>query len=287
MNENLFKFFPYKDHDLDALANNYLWFSSYSDFNDPFEDIFINNVFNDNPITEQFDAKKAINFLKLGYANKMSPHEAEKTILDMVINKKLESTYNNLMQKLYETEYSTLKEYIKKAKASCFVRNNANSVAIKNKLMWSHYANGLRGFCVEYHYNTLIKGISERLGKSIDTCPITYGNLKRYSFDEIMQNTAKHVRLNEQNISFGTLVSLKSLEWQYENEYRLITDGDNCVEIPSSSIVSITLGEKMPHKKKKTLLSILAGNEEINCKVYEAYIDLSTFNLEQRFLCEI
>lgn len=42
--QSLFKFFRYAPHDLDALANNYLWFSKYVDFNDPFEDVFIENV---------------------------------------------------------------------------------------------------------------------------------------------------------------------------------------------------------------------------------------------------
>ena len=37
MSDSLFKFFGYRDFDLDALANSYLWFSNVKDFNDPFE----------------------------------------------------------------------------------------------------------------------------------------------------------------------------------------------------------------------------------------------------------
>lgn len=282
MNESLFKFFPYNSHDLDALANNYLWFSNYSNFNDPFEDVFINNALC--AAFPEYDEVKAIEFYKLSHSEQIAPHNLESFLLEMKLNGTLEQKYREMVRATFDGTVEELKSFVSKSKATCFARDLDNNKALKNKLMWSHYADGLRGFCVEYNHQELVDGIAERLGKKISLCPMKYGQLKRYSFEELLRNTAKSINLPGSHFGVGSLVSMKSSEWEYENEYRLITDGDNCVYIPSSSIKSITIGSKMPESKRNTLLSILKGNQEIACDVYEAYIDLESFGLNRRLL---
>jgi len=285
MKDYLIKFFPYNSHDLDALANNYLWFSKYSDFNDPFEDVFINNALSNS--VSPFDECKAIEFYKIAHANLVPIHELENALLEQKLDGTFEQKYKEMMGLTFEGALSDLNAFVEQSKATCFARDNEHSQAIKNKLMWSHYANGLRGFCVEYDREELIVGISDRIGEQIGLAPMKYGQLKRFSFEDLMMNTARTVSQGEEHFGVGSLVSFKSSEWEYENEYRLITTGDNCVPIPSSSIRSVTVGSKMPKSRYNTLLSILNGNSEICCDVYEAYIDLETFDLERRLLTTI
>ena len=38
--EKIYKFYGYRDFDLDAFAGSYLWFSKVEDFNDPFEGLY-------------------------------------------------------------------------------------------------------------------------------------------------------------------------------------------------------------------------------------------------------
>ncbi|WP_455288243.1 DUF2971 domain-containing protein [Vibrio parahaemolyticus] len=282
MSGNLFKFFPCNSHDLDALANNYLWFSNYSNFNDPFEDVFINNAFYaDFP---EYDEVKAIKFFKRLLSEQIPPHDLEALLLEMKLDGTFQQKYRELVQETFDGTVDGLKSFVSKSKATCFARDSDNNKALQNKLMWSHYADGLRGFCVEYNHQELVDGISERSGNRIILCPMKYGQLKRYSFEELVHNTAKSMNLPGDHFGIGSLVSMKSSEWEYENEYRLITDGDNCVYIPSSSIKSITIGSKMPESKRNTLLSILKGNQELTCDIYEAYIDLESFGLKHRLL---
>ncbi|EOX4341855.1 DUF2971 domain-containing protein [Vibrio cholerae] len=285
MKDSLFKFFPYNSHDLDALANNYLWFSHYYDFNDPFEDVFINNAISMDKY--DFDERKAIEFYKVLHANMIPSHQLERQLLEQKIDGTFREKYQSMMDSTFKGALSDLKYFVENSKATCFARDHKNSKAIKNKLMWSHYANGLRGFCIEYDREKLISGISELIGDEIDVAPMQYGQLRRFSFQDLMMSTAKRASLGGEYFSVGSLVHLKSSEWEYENEYRLITTGDNCVPIRASSICSVTVGSKMTKSRLNTLLSILNGNSEICCEVYETYIDLETFDLERRFLTTI
>ena len=41
---SIYKFCGYRDFDLDALAGSYLWFSKVSDFNDPFEGLYLEQM---------------------------------------------------------------------------------------------------------------------------------------------------------------------------------------------------------------------------------------------------
>ncbi|MGL6260810.1 hypothetical protein [Vibrio sp. WXL210] len=39
--DSIYRYYGYRDFDLDSLANSYLWFSRIDDFNDPFEGLYI------------------------------------------------------------------------------------------------------------------------------------------------------------------------------------------------------------------------------------------------------
>lgn len=78
---------------------------------------------------------------------------------------------------------------------------------------------------------------------------------------------------------FGSLLTAKSSEWSYEQEIRLIVRDENEIKFNPKAISSITFfGEKISKKKLTTLLSTIRGNE-INCPIYRAHMDSSTFEL--------
>lgn len=92
---SIYKFFPYNPHDLDALANNYLWFSHYSNFNDPFEDLFIENALDIE--INKYEEKRAIEFYKQIHKGKVPAEQVEAGILDLCIRGKLEENYKSTM----------------------------------------------------------------------------------------------------------------------------------------------------------------------------------------------
>ncbi|CDU14906.1 MULTISPECIES: DUF2971 domain-containing protein [Vibrio] len=285
MSNSIYKFFPYNAHDLDALANNYLWFSHYSNFNDPFEDIFINNALVNNDTS--FDLNKAIKMYKLISKDRIEAHVIEQEILEMMEQDVFERHYHETMSKTFEGTQNEFDRFVAESKACCFARDSIFGPALENRLMWSHYADGLRGFCVEYDKNMLIRGISEHIGQEVLLSPMNYGELKTFNFSDILLQTAQSIDLNDKMFGIGSIACFKSKEWEYESEFRLVTDVANSIEIPPQSILSITVGAKMPPLKLNTLKSILRGNQGISCEVHESYIDTKTFKLGRRYLDKI
>jgi hypothetical protein len=286
MSESVFKFFPYNLHDLDALANNYLWFSSYQDFNDPFEDVFIDNALNvdiegndiTNIIQNQYSKNKAIQFFKKIHSDQPS-YKVEKVILDLFLEGKLEQEYIKLMSKTLQYTQNKFREHTKEMRVCCFAQDRSDKLAIENKLMWSHYGNGLRGFCVEYDREKFIEGIYKNLNEKVAYTSIEYTELKKYNIEELLLNSVDNENVSGDNIGIGNLVTMKSLEWKYENEFRLMVKNKSLVSIPSESIRSIIFGEKMDKFKKQTLLSVIRGNKRIECKVKQAIVNAKTFDM--------
>lgn len=278
MVESLYRFFPYNAHDLDALSNNYLWFSSYEDFNDPFEDVFVQNAINSD--LGEYQEEKAVHLYKELHKNDASGKIINEVLIKLIMEGKLRDYYERHLKEVVFITQRELRDHIKTSKACCLVMDHSsdNKKALKNKLMWSHYGNGLRGFCVEYDYDLLIKSLSELSGQDINLCPMEYRQLKKNTLVDLFIGIID----NNKKYNIGSLAATKSFEWSYENEFRLIIKNKGNINYFSSkSIKSITFGEKMPQEKLITLLSVLKGNENIDCNIYRAYIDLESFEIER------
>ncbi|HHQ4482746.1 TPA: hypothetical protein ACSP1H_003268 [Aeromonas veronii] len=131
----IYKFFPYNPHDLDALANNYLWFSNYKDFNDPFEDVFIENVLNVD--IDSYNQTKAIEFYKMLHKEHLPQYKIEEALLQLKINNQLESHYINTIYSTLSFAKKRLSDLVKNSRMTCFAKDNIekNKLAIKNRLM--------------------------------------------------------------------------------------------------------------------------------------------------------
>lgn len=127
-------------------------------------------------------------------------------------------------------------------------------------LMWSHYGDFHKGFCIGFNEEKL--RTSGLFGK---------GGRVRYSEDFPVINP-----LVEQNImekSFYQTHS-KAMDWQYEEEYRLTklyfpntpTTNDRVISIPVEFIEEVNLGMKISEKSKKEIVEIC---RERNIKVYQ------------------
>lgn len=284
MTKSLYRFFPYNAHDLDALANNYLWFSSYSDFNDPFEDLFVQNAIHAN--LGDYDQDKVIALYQELHKNDKPKAEINDILIELISKNKLRSYHEEHVNNIVTFTKTELNHHIQNSKACCLVFDNIDKgeMALENKLMWSHYGNGLRGFCVEYDYAQLIKSLFELAQQEVGLCPMEYKELKKHSFIDLYLNW---IRKDSQEINIASLVATKSPEWSYENEFRLIVkDKGNINHFSSSVIKSVTFGEKIPEGKLTTLLSVLRGNGDIKCDVYCAYIDVDSFKIKRKFHSE-
>lgn len=90
----------------------------------------------------------------------------------------------------------------------------------KNRLMWSHYANGHKGFCIEYDFSVPCKERSELL-----VLPVVYSRERPkfpWSVALAADKNSDAVKNDGARAMIRSLVT-KDDAWQYEDEWRIIT----------------------------------------------------------------
>jgi predicted transcriptional regulator len=110
-----------------------------------------------------------------------------------------------------------------------------------NELLWAHYANSHKGFCIEYDMDTLTKNIKDFDIRN--TINVNYENERPVLFeaDDL---------LDQQSKIFGT----KSNAWSYENEIRIIFETSGLKQYSNLSIKSIYFGLNMGYKERKDII---------------------------------
>lgn len=138
---------------------------------------------------------------------------------------------------------------------------DSDDTIVKNKLMWSHYADKHKGICIKYNLS------SSFIKRNNDTSclylrPVIYG----YA-----------ATLNVAHIKSGIDFCFKSLEWAYEKEVRLVSydfsTNEQWTGIPldkDSKIEAIYFGYSCSPNDKKLIKRIFKNK---NVKFYDITID--------------
>jgi hypothetical protein len=139
-----------------------------------------------------------------------------------------------------------------------------------SELLWAHYSDSHRGFCIEYDIERLQQSIatSNRLIKvnyADATPPLSYFKMKS-SGSEYLD---------------GILSGTKSRAWKYEKEYRLVTDASGRFSHAVDAIRSVTFGMRCSSDKMKELLSVIKGR---GYDVYHAYMYREHFRIDREFM---
>jgi hypothetical protein len=120
-------------------------------------------------------------------------------------------------------------------------------------IMWSHYADQHRGFCIEYETRSLPpENLFVRM-----LYPVIY---TEKLFDGTKYYLAAIRNQNTFNILFPALAALhKSPEWSYEKEWRLVIPANLVKEaspwrVPTPK--SVYLGSRMPNDEKEGIIQI-------------------------------
>lgn len=116
-----------------------------------------------------------------------------------------------------------------------------------NELLWAHYANSHKGFCIEYDLDKLDACITDGIDYRIDV--VYQENKPIISPDE---PTDKKIEK-----AFST----KSLAWIYENEFRLIFSSSGVKKISFEAIRAIYFGLNMPLAERNAIINGLKGSE--------------------------
>jgi len=146
----------------------------------------------------------------------------------------------------------------------------------QNLLLWSHYTDSHRGFCVGISMLKLIeftKSLFYFDRTMIDWCKVQYPS------DDAIP-ILHPCKIPDEELVKKTM-TYKSKDWSYEDEYRfiLMTGTNKSITIQEAIIESITLGSKMPSDHKEEILGILKSWTS-KPKLYEAKMKSDKFGLD-------
>lgn len=122
----------------------------------------------------------------------------------------------------------------------------------KNRLMWSHYSDSHKGFCIEYDFT----GMKDE----VLPLPIIYSeNRPLIPWKAAIAHTPESIKEATADLTLGLLTKDKS--WEYENEWRVLLPAANPPDL-KVPITAIYLGAHIAPENKAIILEI-ASNHKI------------------------
>jgi len=224
--DKIYKFRKGDDWDIKNLKNDILKMTSAIKFNDPFDSVI--SVINKDTFLEEFLL--------------LSEHPEFNEILKA-------KSIEELCENMHKDLYPHYEDFLKKTQICCF------SSTIDSILMWSHYANEHKGFCIEYDTKMLLKRL-------LPLYPVKYSN--------------KMPIWETGNDNFKRGVYTKASEWEYENEWRVIMPVDDNQLLNIKDPTSIYIGCNASETLRNDLIEI-CKNKKIDC--YQAKKDYYDYKL--------
>jgi hypothetical protein len=120
-------------------------------------------------------------------------------------------------------------------------------------LLWAHYADSHKGYCVEYDLSILQKQLNS-FGKYFSIDVIYSDKPAKIQMDDVMS-----LREKGENRFLQKIIGTKPTEWAYEAESRLVTDNFGKYNYDFRAVKSIYFGLKMPDKEKEALMNRMKG----------------------------
>lgn len=250
--QKLYKYRVFSDNSRHALESDQLWFSSPSNFNDPFDTTVFFEItkfqVEDLSVDETLDSVAHIRALEKS-GERWEPPTLTNPIssiehLDKLISELTTSMPREIRESLWEfvtTHQAKLNEEMVEQVSARF-RDGFSILSLsanpKSKLMWSHYAQSHTGFCIEYDFGSLdYDNIRKRL-----CCPVLYRSKRT--------NATRYIAKGQKDFNnlFGSYISLiKTNDWAYEQEWRIVhptgpSHANGLMWMPSPSAIILGAG---------------------------------------------
>jgi hypothetical protein len=151
------------------------------------------------------------------------------------------------------------------------------SRARKNQLMWAHYADEHKGFCIGFNEvditskNSSIRSIDVKYQSEL---PRTHAAASFHMPDE---NSIKST-INSDTLN--SIIGTKYTSWKHERERRLVLPLSQALVFTPKSVKSIAFGLRMPLGHQAELRELLSGTEWSHVKWYQCVKSDTKFSLE-------
>ena len=183
------------------------------------------------------------------------------------------STMISFIEKVFEADGNDVREKLKviteyKSRLGVY----SLSKSFENELLWAHYSDSHKGFCIEYELN----GLKEKylIPPLVNELEVDY----KLSPQKIVPEDFKQL-----NLFLRKLFATKSEEWEYEDEIRLLFDKSGLKDYHPSTLTGIYFGAELEDKNRHILIDSLTN---FDVKFYEIYREKDSFKLRQRLIHE-
>jgi hypothetical protein len=133
-----------------------------------------------------------------------------------------------------------VKEFSEKRGVSCFSEDNADL------LMWSHYGENHKGFCLEF-----------------DTSYFSKFSKVKYSATMPIFDPLPVLKHDLEDNDFMSIFSTKSLSWSYEKEWRLLhAEANKFYHYPREALTGVYFGPEIDEAALEIICLILQGQNE-------------------------
>lgn len=199
------------ERDLCSLKEDYFWASTREQLNDPFEGMF--------------GTDRLTNQIKL---------------IDKLISSKSESVVDSFDG--VKAAIDSVLEFVDKSGIFSLSKNPSE------ELLWAHYGNSHRGFCIEYDLDKLM------------SFEPAHNHL-----DVLYKKAPSHIELTDlvsrtkEKTIFQKMLGIKSVAWNYEREVRVITTVSGKQPYDFRAVKSVYFGHRMEDSKQLKIMEELAG----------------------------
>ncbi len=220
----LYKYYAFNEWTQHLFEKNQIYFQSPDCFNDPF-DSKINYIYEG---TEDQRIDRLIYYWEKGGTT----YDTE----EMTYTKAKEQVQKGLdITQVTNTSKKTAERLRKLLGVFCMTEEK------DNLLMWSHYADSHKGFCVGF-----------------DTQDVFWWRLNKIT-DEHYRNVKPSLNLIDEHDmkQFADVLLVKHRPWAYEKEWRIIDhiNGPGVQEFPSESLVEVVLGCKITPENRNKIMN--------------------------------
>ncbi|MFW9876762.1 MAG: DUF2971 domain-containing protein [Candidatus Thorarchaeota archaeon] len=192
--DTLYKYLRIDNNFYNSILRNYIWFSDPKTFNDPYD------------LNISFDFNCNENLLRKYFNSIISDpvRRKELNINDTIIEEKI-SEFNRNPTEFINNARENIKNIISEDYGVCCFSKNCD-----NLLMWSHYTDKHQGICLAYN---------RKIDEECFSVPYIVDYPEKYPKVNFFE-----CRISNNFFLSQFLLATKSLDWQYEEEIRIIRD---------------------------------------------------------------
>lgn len=267
--ERLYKFHSMSVNSLSALATKTVWFSNQVSLNDPFEGV--SNIVE--PESSEETISQSVKFVSsiIEKEANISNHEAHEIALEKYLENPNDFLEVARAQAIKENEIAL--NYARDMgifSTAADIPNDSKTQAA-NMLLWSHYSDGLRGYCIQFDAKELYDSLKKDNPESIFAWAKVDYVTKPHELDMFSF-------VDNGNFNYFKQLQTKHEQWGYECECRIICNDQGLKKISTSSVKALYIGEKIEESQEHLLLTIFEHNYP-NADIYKVKIDDKSYGI--------